>query len=235
MRTGAYPWTKGILPFYPGLYGTGTVEGGGGTRRFLGSRRGSSIVDHPWSAAATASIKSPRRVLSPDAARAPTVFGAVMTNYLDRRACLRRCLAPATAEPFYMKVPPVPPAPAVVQMAHWRVTDHRQRQHRKIAYLRSAGADHVFCYRQTDQKEAVLEATHGHGAASFWIRPQGGYVQPACLSRSAGDAAGVQLSGRRRKHRHSGGADRRDGKCQSLRVFSFTITMTSPEPEGPAQ
>ena len=26
MRTGTYPWTKDILPFYPGLYGAGIVE-----------------------------------------------------------------------------------------------------------------------------------------------------------------------------------------------------------------
>lgn len=27
MRTGTYPWTKDILPFYPGLYGAGIVAG----------------------------------------------------------------------------------------------------------------------------------------------------------------------------------------------------------------
>ena len=100
MRTGAYPWTRGILPFYPGLYGTGTVAAVGGdvTKVAVGDL---VFVDHPvvcgcYSEYKTAPVGNVTKMI----AGTDPVYGAVMTNYVIAWSLMTQVLGPGHGKPF---------------------------------------------------------------------------------------------------------------------------------------
>ena len=232
MRTGAYPWTKGSLPFYPGLYGTGTVEAVGPGVSSV--QTGDLVfVDHPVVCGCYSQYKiAPEGNVTRMLPGTDPVFGAVMTNYVIAWSLFTQVLGPGSGRTIYMKGAAGALGSAVVQMAPlagYRIIASASTEE-KCAYLRSLGADHVFCYRQTDQKEAVLEATHGHGADII-------------LDQTAGPDMSSQLAylaplGTLLVYNYLGGAENTGilealiagmAKCQSLRVFSFHYNDDKPE------
>ena len=224
MRTGAYPWTKGILPFYPGLYGTGTVTavGSGVTTVAVGDL---VFVDHPVVCGCYSEYKiAPEGNVTKMIAGTDPVYGAVMTNYVIAWSLMTQVLGPGHGKTLYMKGAAGALGSAVVQMAPlagYRVIASASTKE-KCDYLRGLGAEHVFCYQDTPEKDAVLSATDGIGADII-------------LDQVAGPNMASQLSylaplGTILVYNYLGGAENTGmleamiasmAKCQSVRVFSF--------------
>lgn len=232
MRTGAYPWTRGILPFYPGLYGTGTVAAVGGdvTKVAVGDL---VFVDHPvvcgcYSEYKTAPVGNVTKMI----AGTDPVYGAVMTNYVIAWSLMTQVLGPGHGKTLYMKGAAGALGSAVVQMAPlagYRVIASASTPE-KCDYLRNIGATQVFCYKETPEREAVLAATNGIGADII-------------LDQVAGPNMASQLAylaplGTILVYNYLGGAEHTGileamiagmAKCQSVRVFSFHYNDDKPE------
>ena len=232
MRTGAYPWTKGILPFYPGLYGTGTVTavGSGVTTVAVGDL---VFVDHPVVCGCYSEYKiAPEGNVTKMIAGTDPVYGAVMTNYVIAWSLMTQVLGPGHGKTLYMKGAAGALGSAVVQMAPlagYRVIASASTKE-KCDYLRGLGVEHVFCYQNTPEKDAVLSATDGIGADII-------------LDQVAGPNMASQLSylaplGTILVYNYLGGAENTGileamiagmAKCQSVRVFSFHYNDDKPE------
>lgn len=232
MRTGAYPWTKGILPFYPGLYGTGTVAavGAGVTSVSVGDL---VFVDHPVVCGCYSQYKlAPEGNVTKMIAGTDPVYGAVMTNYVIAWSLMTQVLGPGQGKTLYMKGAAGALGSAVVQMAPlagYRVIASASTPE-KCEYLRTLGASHVFCYKEIAEQEAVLSATGGKGAdiildqvAGPNMAAQLGYLAPLgtiLVYNYLGGAA------------HTGMLEAMIAgmaKCQSVRVFSFHYNDDKPE------
>lgn len=232
MRTGAYPWTRGILPFYPGLYGTGTVAAVGGdvTEVAVGDL---VFVDHPvicgcYSEYKTAPVGNVTKMIS---GTDPVIWCG------DDQLCDRLEPDDPGAGPRAWQNPLYEGRRRCIGFRRGadgtpcRLSGDCQCQHAgKCDYLRSIGAAQVFCYKETSEQEAVLAATNGIGADII-------------LDQVAGPNMASQLAylaplGTILVYNYLGGAEHTGileamiagmAKCQSVRVFSFHYNDDKPE------
>lgn len=166
MRSGDYPWTHGILPFYPGLYGAGVVEalGEGVTEFSVGQK---VHVEHPVGCSCYAEYKvSPVRFVTavPDSADLSLV--SISTSHLIVWGMLTECFPHAEGKSLYIKGAAGSIGTAVVQIAPllgMRVIASASTAE-KCDYLRSIGAKEVFCYKEQDEAQTILDLTGGQGA-----------------------------------------------------------------------
>lgn len=165
MRTGTYPWTKGMLPFYPGLYGAGIVAGlGEGVEGLSVGQR--VFIDHPIACSCYSEYKlAPAERAIPLPAGTDPAGAAVITNYLIGWAILSNMCIPHQDKTLYIKGAAGGLGTAIIQLAPKkgiRVIASASTPE-KCAYLESLGTPHVFCYQERDELEAVMEFTGGRG------------------------------------------------------------------------
>ena len=165
MRAGIYPWTKDILPFYPGLYGAGEVAALG--EGVEGLSVGQNVfIDHPVACSCYSEYK-----VAPACRAVPLPEGtdlqgaAVITNYLIAWTILSRVCVPGEGRSLYIKGAAGGLGTAIIQLAHKKGirTLVSASTPEKCAYLESLGADGVFCYNEQDETEAVMAFTGGKG------------------------------------------------------------------------
>ena len=166
MRTGAYPWTRDILPFYPGLYGTGTVAalGDGVTDFSVGQ---GVFVDHPVVCGCYSEYKTaPAELVAPLPEGIDLVSAAAVNNHVIAWSLLHTACAPGQGRTLYMKSAAGALGSAIVQLAPLcgLTVIASASTEEKCAHLRKLGAAHVFCYKTEDEEAAVLAATDGLGA-----------------------------------------------------------------------
>lgn len=166
MRTGTYPWTNDILPFYPGLYGAGTVAelGAGVTDFSLGQR---VYVEHPIACGCYAEYKcAPTRFVTPIPDGTDMALASIAASSLIVWGMLTECFPHAEGKTLYIQGAAGSIGTAVTQIAPLlgiRVISSASTR-AKCDYLRSVGGTDVFCYREQDVKETVLALTEGRGA-----------------------------------------------------------------------
>lgn len=166
MRTGTYPWTKDILPFFPGLYGAGTVAelGSGVTDFFVGQR---VYVEHPIACGCYAEYKcAPTRFVTPIPEQADMASASIAASSLIVWGMLTECFPCAQGKTLYIQGAAGSIGTAVTQIAPLlgiRVISSASTE-AKCGYLRSVGGTDVFCYAKANVKEKILALTHGRGA-----------------------------------------------------------------------
>lgn len=166
MRTGTYPWTKDILPFYPGLYGAGTVEdvGPGVTEFHIGQR---VYVEHPIACGCYAEYKlAPTRFVTAIPEDTDMALASIAASSLIVWGMLTECFPHAEGKTLYIQGAAGSIGTAVTQIAPllgMRVISSASTEE-KCEYLRSVGGTDVFCYPKENIKETVLELTGGTGA-----------------------------------------------------------------------
>lgn len=165
MRTGIYPWTKDILPFYPGLYGAGrVVELGDGVEGLQVDQP--VFVDHPVVCGCYSEYKvAPVDRVVPLPEGIEPEGAAVITNYIIAWALLGNMCIPNQGKTLYIKGAAGALGTAIIQLAPKkgiRVIASASTPE-KCAYLETLGTPHVFCYRERDELEAVMEFTGGSG------------------------------------------------------------------------
>ena len=166
MRTGTYPWTKDILPFYPGLYGAGVVEGvGAGATDFHAGQQ--VYVEHPIACGCYSEYKiAPTRFVTPIPAGTDMALASIAASSLIVWGMLTECFPHAEGKTLYIQGAAGSIGTAVTQIAPllgMRVISSASTEE-KCAYLRSIGGTDVFCYPEENVKEKVLELTDGRGA-----------------------------------------------------------------------
>ena len=166
MRTGTYPWTKGLLPFHPGLYGAGTVAalGEGVTEYSVGQP---IYVEHPVACGCYAEYKlAPVKNTFPVPAGTDLRLAAIATSHLIVWGMLTECFPHAEGKTLYIQGAAGSVGTAVLQIAPLLgihpIASASTKE--KCDYLRSIGTADVFCYTETDPKEEVLRLTGGRGA-----------------------------------------------------------------------
>lgn len=166
MRTGTYPWTRDILPFYPGLYGTGTIEAVG--EGVTGFAPGQPVfVDHPVVCGCYSEYKTaPVSLVTPLPEGIDLVAAAAVNNHVIAWSLLHNACAPSEGKTLYIKSAAGALGSAIVQLAPLcgLTVIASASTEEKCAHLRRLGAQHVFCYRTQGEPEAVLAATDGRGA-----------------------------------------------------------------------
>ena len=166
MRTGAYPWTKGILPFCPGLYGAGVVAGLG--EGVEGLTVGQPVfIDHPIACSCYSEYKlAPAERAIPLPEGADLAGAAVITNYLIGWAILSNMCIPNQNKTLYIKGAAGGLGTAIIQLAPKKgiTVIASASTPEKCAYLERLGAPHGFCYTEQDEVETVLALTEGKGA-----------------------------------------------------------------------
>ena len=166
MRSGTYPWTKDILPFYPGLYGAGTVEdvGPGVTEFRVGQR---VYVEHPIACACYAEYKlAPARFVTSIPENTDMALASVAASSLIVWGMLTECFPHAEGKTLYIQGAAGSIGTAVTQIAPllgMRVISSASTEE-KCRYLRSIGGTDVFCYTKEDVKDTILSLTNGRGA-----------------------------------------------------------------------
>lgn len=166
MRCGEYPWTHGILPFYPGLYGAGVVAAmGEGVADFSVGQK--VHVEHPVGCGCYAEYKvCPQRFVTALPENTDLSLAAISTSHLIVWGMLTECFPHAEGKCLYIKGAAGSMGTAVVQIAPllgMRVIASASTEE-KCGYLRSIGAKEVFCYKEQDEAQAVLDFTDGLGA-----------------------------------------------------------------------
>ena len=224
MRTGTYPWTKGILPFYPGLYGAGTVAAlGEGVTEFAPGQ--SVYVEHPVACGCYAEYKlAPVGNVTPIPAGTDMTLAAIANSHLIAWGMLTECFPHAEGKTLYIKGAAGALGTAVQQIAPllgMRVIASASTPE-KCEYIRSLGTQDVFCYKERDQKEAVLAFTDGRGADIIMDQTVGerfteqfDYLAPMgtvlIYNHTAGDETGNLVTAMTDIF----------GRCPAIRVFSF--------------
>ena len=166
MRTGTYPWTKDILPFFPGLYGAGIVESlGSGVQDF---KVGQPVyVEHPIACGCYAEYKvAPTRFVTAIPEGTDLQLVSIATSSLIVYSMLTECFPHAEGKTLYIQGAAGSMGTAVCQIAPLlgiRVIASASTQE-KCDYLRSIGGADVFCYTEEDPRETVLGLTGGKGA-----------------------------------------------------------------------
>lgn len=165
MRTGAYPWTRDILPFFPGLYGAAEIAAlGEGTE---GLTVGQPVfIDHPVACGCYSQYKTaPAQRVVPLPEGTDPEGAAVISNYLIAWALLSQMCVPHQGKTLYIRGAAGSLGTAVIQMAPRKgiTVIASASTPEKCAYLRELGTPYVFCYRERDETEAVLEFTGGKG------------------------------------------------------------------------
>ena len=233
MRTGTYPWTKEILPFYPGLYGAGTVAalGEGVTEYTVGQN---VYVEHPIACACYGEYKiAPLPFVTPIPNGIDLQLASIANSHLIVWGMLTECFPHAEGKILYISGAAGALGTAVVQIAPLLgmkvIASASTRE--KCDYLRSlnTGAE-VFCYREVDVKETVLKLTDGRGADIIMDQSVG---EEFCDQMPYLADMGTILV-----YNHTKGFPtpnvieemcKRFGNCPSVRVFSFHFYDDKPE------
>lgn len=166
MRTGTYPWTKDILPFYPGLYGAGIVDelGAGVTEYSVGQQ---VYVEHPITCGCYAEYKvAPLQYITPIPDGTDLRLASIATSSLIVWGMLTECFPKPEGKTLYIQGAAGSIGTAVCQIAPLLGVQviASASTAAKCDYLRSIGAANVFCYTEEDPKETVLSLTGGRGA-----------------------------------------------------------------------
>ena len=233
MRTGTYPWTRDILPFYPGLYGAGVVEGlGEGVTEF---REGQLVyVEHPIACGCYAQYKTaPVRFVSPVPEGCDLQRASIAASHLIVWGMLTECFPHAQGKTLYISGAAGSIGTAVLQIAPllgMQVIASASTEE-KCAYLRSlnTGAE-VFCYKEQSQRDTVLALTDGRGADIIMDQSVG--------EDFAGQMEYLADMGTILIYNHTKGFPThsvlqamtdRFGNCPAVRVFSFHYFDDKPE------
>lgn len=166
MRTNTYPWTRDVLPFYPGFYGTGVVSALG--EGVTGFTPGEPVyVEHPVVCGCYAEYKvAPAQALVPLPKGADLLACALLSNYMVAWSMLKVCFPHDAGKTLYISGAAGTLGSAIVQLAPLlglRVIASASSPE-KCEYLRELGADGVFQYTQVNVRETILSLTKGRGA-----------------------------------------------------------------------
>ena len=166
MRSGIYPWTNDILPFYPGLYGAGYVKAiGPDVTEFTVGQR--VYVEHPIACGCYAEYKiAPTQYVCPVPDGTDLSLASIAASHLIVWGMLTECFPHAEGKTLYISGAAGSIGTAVVQIAPllgMRVIASASTPE-KCEYLRSIGAKEVFCYTEEPHAQKVLELTGGEGA-----------------------------------------------------------------------
>lgn len=232
MRSGAYPWTNHILPFYPGLYGAGTVEalGEGVTEFSLGQ---SVYVEHPIACGCYAEYKvAPIQYVTAIPEGTDPGLASIATSSLIVWGMLTECFPHAQGKTLYIQGAAGSIGTAVCQIAPLlgiRVIASASTEE-KCDYLRTIGDAEVFCYTTQDVKETVLRLTEGKGADIIMDQSIGDGLIPELDYLSD---MGTVLMYNNTKGSPSGDLIgemvKRFGRCPAIRAFSFHYFDDKPE------
>ena len=224
MRSGTYPWTNEILPFYPGLYGAGEVAalGEGVTEFSIGQ---SVYVEHPIACACYAEYKvAPTRFVTAIPDGTDTGLASIAASSLIVWGMLTECFPHAEGKTLYIQGAAGSMGTAVCQIAPilgMKVIASASTEE-KCEYLRSIGNAEVFCYTTQDVKETVLRLTDGKGADIIMDQSIGDGLIPE-LDYLAD--MGTVLMYNNTKGSPSGDLIaemvKRFGRCPAIRAFSF--------------
>lgn len=224
MRSGTYPWTNEILPFYPGLYGAGEVAalGEGVTEFSVGQ---SVYVEHPIACACYAEYKvAPTRFVTAIPDGTATGLASIAASSLIVWGMLTECFPHAEGKILYIQGAAGSMGTAVCQIAPilgMKVIASASTEE-KCEYLRSIGNAEVFCYTTQDVKETVLRLTDGKGADIIMDQSIGDGLIPE-LDYLAD--MGTVLMYNNTKGSPSGDLIaemvKRFGRCPAIRAFSF--------------
>ena len=224
MRSGTYPWTNEILPFYPGLYGAGEVAalGEGVTEFSIGQ---SVYVEHPIACACYAEYKvAPTRFVTAIPDGTDTGLASIAASSLIVWGMLTECFPHAEGKTLYIQGAAGSMGTAVCQIAPilgMKVIASASTEE-KCEYLRSIGNAEVFCYTTQDVKETVLRLTDGKGADIIMDQSIGDGLIPE-LDYLAD--MGTILMYNNTKGSPSGDLIaemvKRFGRCPAIRAFSF--------------
>ena len=165
MRTGAYPWTRGILPFAPGLCGSGVVEAIGADVEGYTVGQG-VFIDHPIQCGCYSAYKTvPAANAFPLPAGTDLQLAALMSNYVIGWSLLTHCCPGGSGQTLYIKGAAGALGSAIVQLAPLLglTVIASASTEQKCEYLRSLGAPHVFCYRDEDERTALMQYTDNKG------------------------------------------------------------------------
>ena len=232
MRTGTYPWTNEILPFYPGLYGAGVVEdvGPGVTEFRVGQR---VYVEHPIACACYAEYKcAPTRFVTAIPDGTDMALASIAASSLIVWGMLTECFPHAEGKTLYIQGAAGSIGTAVTQIAPllgMRVISSASTEE-KCGYLRSIGGTDVFCYAKENVKEKILDLTDGKGADII-------------MDQSVGEGFEKQMEfladmGTILIYNNTKGFPSKDvieamtarfGNCPGIRVFSFHYFDDKPE------
>lgn len=166
MRTGRYPWTRGILPFSPGVDGTGIiVEAGSDVKDLV---PGTPVyVEHPIVCGCYAEYKCvpvSRVTVLPEGI--DLVSAGAMLNHIIAWGMLTEVCTGTEGNCLYIPGAAGGMGTAVVQLAPklgFRVIASASTEE-KCGYLKQIGADCVFNHAVADPVEEILSFTEGNGA-----------------------------------------------------------------------
>lgn len=232
MRSGTYPWTNDILPFYPGLYGAGVVESlGEGVTEFSPGQW--VYVEHPIACGCYAEYKvAPTQYVTAIPQGTDPKLASIATSSLIVWGMLTECFPHAEGKTLYIQGAAGSIGTAVCQIAPllgMKVIASASTEE-KCSYLRSIGDAEVFCYATTDVKEKVLALTQGKGADIIMDQSIGDGLIPE-LDYLAD--MGTVLMYNNTKGSPSGDLIgemvKRFGRCPAIRAFSFHYFDDKPE------
>lgn len=232
MRTGTYPWTKDILPFYPGLYGAGVIEDVGPD--VSGFRIGQRVyVEHPIACACYAEYKTaPIQFVTPIPEGTDMALASIAASSLIVWGMLTECFPHADGKTLYIQGAAGSIGTAVTQIAPllgMRVISSASTEE-KCGYLRSIGGTDVFCYAREDVKAKVLDLTGGKGADIIMDQPVG---EDFCGQMEYLADMGTILIYNNTKGFPSKNVieamTERFGNCPGIRAFSFHYFDDKPE------
>lgn len=232
MRTGAYPWTKDILPFHPGLYGSATVAalGDGVDNLAVGQP---VFIDHPIACGCYSEYKTaPAERAIPLPEGIPFEQAAIITNYLIAWAMLGNVCTPSEGKTLYIKGAAGALGTAILQLAPKKglSTIASASTPEKCAYLEGLGANHVFCYKEQDEQEAILGFTNGRGVDYLLDQYVGDHfaAQIPMLAKCGNIIVYNTLGGFPQENTIQLLTDN-FAKCCGVRAFSFHLFDDDPE------
>ncbi len=232
MRSGTYPWTRDILPFYPGLYGAGIVEKLGPD--VTGYTPGQQVyVEHPIACGCYGEYKiAPLQFVTPIPEGTDLSLASIAASSLIVWGMLTECFPHAQGKILYIQGAAGSIGTAVCQIAPllgMRVIASASTQE-KCDYLRSIGGADVFCYTTEDVGERVRALTDGKGADIIMDQSIGDGLIPE-LDYLAD--MGTVLMYNNTKGSPSadliGAMVERFGRCPAIRAFSFHFFDDKPE------
>ena len=232
MRTGSYPWTNDILPFYPGLYGAGIVAGLG--EGVIEYKIGQQVyVEHPIVCGCYAEYKvAPLQYVTPIPEGTYLSLAAIATSSLIVWGMLTECFPHSEGKTLYIQGAAGSMGTAVCQIAPLlgiRVIASASTKE-KCDYLRSIGSADVFCYTEENVSEKVKALTDGKGADIIMDQSVGegfldqlDFLAPMgtilVYNHTKGDNTGNIITA----------MTDRFGDCPAIRVFSFHYFDDKPE------
>ena len=233
MRTGTYPWTKEILPFYPGLYGSGYVEALG--EGVEGCSVGQPVyVEHPIACGCYSQYKTaPVSKVTPIPEGIDMDKAAIANSHLIVWGMLTECFRYSTkGQTLYIKGAAGGIGTAVMQIAPilgMKVIASASTE-KKCEYLRGIGTGEVFRYTDADEKETVLSLTEGRGADIIMDQSVGeGFISQMDYLADMGTILVYNNTKGFPSENVIKAMTDRFGRCPSVRVFSFHYFDDKPE------